>query len=132
MKKIRNWSLILLFLIAGAIYLLLPKGSDSFALVDDPKAIAEKQAYLASVKKRQSGNKPNIILITVDDLGMADCSLYGLGEIETPHMDKFGSEGVVLKMPTLPRRFVRPHAPQYLQAGINIDLALNLPCTSAT
>ncbi|KAA6303006.1 MAG: Arylsulfatase [Candidatus Ordinivivax streblomastigis] len=41
----------------------------------------------------QAGNKPNIVLILVDDLGYSDLACYG-GEINTPNLDQLASEGV--------------------------------------
>ena len=39
-------------------------------------------------------NKPNIVLILIDDLGLTDIQAYG-GEISTPNMDSLASEGVL-------------------------------------
>ncbi len=38
--------------------------------------------------------KPNILLIIADDLGIGDLSVYGYGSISTPHIDSLASEGV--------------------------------------
>jgi len=38
--------------------------------------------------------KPNIIFILADDLGWADLGCYGADLHETPHLDRFASEGV--------------------------------------
>lgn len=38
-------------------------------------------------------SKPNIIHIIVDDMGYSDLGCYG-GEIETPHLDRLGKEGI--------------------------------------
>jgi len=70
-------------------------GSSSFAIKTNPQALAQKNNYLQSIHATTNTEKPNIILITVDDLGMADCSLYNEGNIETPHIDKLGSEGII-------------------------------------
>lgn len=47
----------------------------------------------------QSGNdvdtdKPNIVLITIDDLGWADVGCNGSTYYETPHIDRLASEGM--------------------------------------
>ncbi|MDR0712813.1 MAG: arylsulfatase [Bacteroidales bacterium] len=38
--------------------------------------------------------RPNIILIMVDDLGFSDIGAYGASEIQTPHIDRLAQEGV--------------------------------------
>lgn len=38
--------------------------------------------------------RPNIVLIYVDDLGYGDLSCYGATKIKTPHVDKLASEGL--------------------------------------
>src|SRR5690606_26873286 len=46
-------------------------------------------------KSIQPDERPNIILIMVDDMGYSDLSSYG-SEIQTPHLDKLAEEGVRL------------------------------------
>lgn len=41
-------------------------------------------------------DKPNIVLIMVDDLGIGDLGCYGNDTIRTPHIDRLASEGVKL------------------------------------
>jgi arylsulfatase A-like enzyme len=38
-------------------------------------------------------NRPNIVIILVDDMGFSDISCYG-SEIQTPHLDKLAAEGL--------------------------------------
>ncbi|MDR1666666.1 MAG: sulfatase-like hydrolase/transferase [Bacteroidales bacterium] len=38
--------------------------------------------------------RPNIILIMVDDLGFSDLGAYGAGDIQTPNIDRLAQEGV--------------------------------------
>ena len=42
----------------------------------------------------QSSEKPNILLILVDDLGYGDLSSYGSGDIESPRIDELMSQGI--------------------------------------
>ncbi len=47
-----------------------------------------------SVEKAHHPEKPNILLIVVDDLGYKDLSCYGANLVETPNVDKLAAEGV--------------------------------------
>lgn len=38
--------------------------------------------------------KPNVVLIYVDDLGYGDLSCYGATKIKTPHLDKLATQGI--------------------------------------
>ena len=42
----------------------------------------------------QNPQKPNIIVILVDDLGSLDLNCYGSKDLKTPNLDKLASEGV--------------------------------------
>ncbi len=48
-----------------------------------------------------TAEKPNVIVITADDLGYGDLSCYGAKAFQTPHIDKLAQEG---------RRFTSGHA----------------------
>ena len=39
-------------------------------------------------------NKPNIVLILIDDLGLTDIGAFG-SEIDTPNMDMLAGEGLI-------------------------------------
>ena len=43
-----------------------------------------------------AGDRPNFVLILVDDMGFADPGFIG-GDIETPHIDRLAAEGVVFE-----------------------------------
>ena len=47
----------------------------------------------ASALSAAAPRRPNIILILADDLGYGDLSCYG-GEVKTPNLDRFASQGV--------------------------------------
>jgi len=47
----------------------------------------------AETNKAQSGERPNIVLIMVDDMGFSDIGCYG-GEIDTPHLDRLAADGL--------------------------------------
>jgi len=91
---------ILLLLITGIVilgaYLLWPLSSSEFEIRWNKEKIALKENFLLyqPVNQHITDNQ-NIILIIVDDLGKTDVSLYGEGKVNTPNIDKLGSEGVV-------------------------------------
>lgn len=60
-----------------------------------PEHLAQKAAYLASVKKI-AGKAPNIVLILFDDLGYGDLSSYGNKLIRTPNIDAYAGRGIKL------------------------------------
>lgn len=86
--------MLVIFVIA---FLLWPMKSSQFKIEEDPEEVRLKEEFLSTPVKSKTSEGPNVILITVDDLGMADCSLYGEGDIETPNIDKLGSQGVVFE-----------------------------------
>ena len=49
----------------------------------------------------QDKQKPNVLMIYVDDLGYGDLSIYGGQDIETPHLDELATSGI---------RFTNAHA----------------------
>jgi arylsulfatase len=57
------------------------------------KKIYFTMAALSSVTVAVAQNKPNIVLILVDDLGYSDLGCYG-GEINTPNIDGLAEEGM--------------------------------------
>ncbi|MCB4807877.1 arylsulfatase [Tamlana sp. 62-3] len=44
---------------------------------------------------KENLNKPNIIIINLDDLGYGDLSCYGATEIKTPNIDKLANNGLL-------------------------------------
>ena len=47
-------------------------------------------AFLSSIS---AAEKPNILLIMVDDMGWSDLGCYG-GELDTPHIDSLAQDGL--------------------------------------
>ena len=58
----------------------------------------------------KAAERPNIIIILVDDMGFSDIGAYG-GEIKTPHIDSLAQGGYVFLNSTTPRVAAR-HAPR--------------------
>ena len=50
--------------------------------------------------------RPNIILIMVDDMGYSDLGCFG-SEIKTPHIDRMAKEGVFLTAASAVEELVR-------------------------
>jgi uncharacterized sulfatase len=42
----------------------------------------------------QAAEKPNIILVFIDDMGWGDFSCFGNPDAKTPHIDRLASEGI--------------------------------------
>lgn len=49
----------------------------------------------ACADAKQEPQKPNILLIIADDLGIGDVNAYGYGSIPTPNIDSLAAEGVL-------------------------------------
>lgn len=49
----------------------------------------------AKFKKEASPQRPNILLIFIDDMGYADLGCYGNTEVQTPNIDKLANEGIL-------------------------------------
>ena len=52
--------------------------------------------YLASVKPTPRADRPNIVLIFVDDMGHGDISCFGSNSINTPNLDRLAENGAKL------------------------------------
>jgi len=51
-------------------------------------------AFLLSLAVASASQKPNVVLIFVDDMGWGDVGCYGNRFIETPHIDRLARDGV--------------------------------------
>ncbi len=93
-RKLFIWISVPLF--AGILFLMWPLTSERYQIQWDQELIQEKQKFLQYHKvDHHNREKPNILLIIVDDLGKTDITLYGPGKVHTPHIDQLGKEGVV-------------------------------------
>ena len=50
--------------------------------------------FLLAVSACQAADKPNIVLILVDDLGYGDLACFGATDMKTPHLDRLMSRGM--------------------------------------
>jgi len=55
----------------------------------------KKDNNVAESKNKKENNKPNIIVILVDDAGYVDFGFMGSDDLETPHIDNLAKDGVV-------------------------------------
>ncbi len=78
-------------------YLLWPLKSSEFAIEFNEEAFVQKKAFLNEKPDSIKENRPNILLITADDLSVADVSIYKEGTIKTPNIEKLGDEGIVFE-----------------------------------
>ena len=51
-------------------------------------------SILGYSKSSFASQKPNIILIFIDDMGWADLSCFGNKDVQTPNIDRLASEGI--------------------------------------
>jgi arylsulfatase A-like enzyme len=91
----RLFFLILFFILPAMLVLMNPMASSGFKMDKDNEAFRSKFDFLQTANHNPDTTRPNIILITVDDLGMADCSLYGEGDIFTPNIEQLGTGGII-------------------------------------
>ena len=47
-----------------------------------------------SIQKAGADERPNIILVFIDDMGWADFSCFGNKAVQTPHIDRLAKEGI--------------------------------------
>jgi len=85
--------LIAICLLAG--YLLWPLESDRFDIKWNKKLLDGKKEFL-SKRVHQPDSVPNILLIMVDDLSVADIDLYTeSAPVSTPQMNRLAAEGIL-------------------------------------
>ena len=79
-------------------YGLFPLTTRRWDIEFDRERLLYKRDFLSGLPElhRRTGEPPvNILLITADDLGKTDISLYGGTAVDTPHIDSLGYDGVV-------------------------------------
>ncbi|MGF1760970.1 sulfatase-like hydrolase/transferase [Photobacterium sagamiensis] len=64
----------------------------------NPVHLAKKQEYLSNIEAQQPElqklERPNIVLMVLDDMGYSDLSSYGSKAIKTPNIDKLAEYGL--------------------------------------
>lgn len=70
--------------------------SEEWKITFPKEKIAFKKEFLKRTTESISkSNRPNIVMIIVDDLGKAEVSAYGSKHMQTPNMDKIAEQGVL-------------------------------------
>jgi len=64
-----------------------------FTLVLAAATLLAVLASSGSASETEAGEKPNVLLILADDMGLSDAGCYG-GEIRTPHLDSLAADGL--------------------------------------
>ncbi len=95
------WKKILLALVA----LLLAAGGGAFLLREEillyvvgkksHRPVAAHREVMWQTGPDQPNDKPNIVFILLDDVGINDLSLFGGGTIATPNIDRLAAEGAL-------------------------------------
>lgn len=75
-------------------YLLWPLRTDSWDIKRNNEHEEIKSKWMNQGTPIPDPNRPNIVLIMADDLGVADLKLYDVNGQATPHIDRLASEGV--------------------------------------
>ncbi len=89
---------LIVILAAWITWLLWPYTSHEWDIVLNQEKRKAKEKFLSGQSSSDSvPNKPNIIVLFVDDLGKTDIPLYGNKIVRTPELDLLASEGVVLE-----------------------------------
>jgi arylsulfatase A-like enzyme len=93
-------------LAAVLLYLLWPFSNHEWDIRFNQEMIRQKNSHLRKLRSAPEEDRPppalpwlperpNILLISADDLAVMDVSLYGGTAIDTPHIDSIGEQGVV-------------------------------------
>ncbi|MBT6769324.1 MAG: sulfatase-like hydrolase/transferase, partial [Opitutales bacterium] len=61
-------------------------------------AIAAGLSPTFSLAQENSGRKPNVVMIFIDDLGFGDIACFGNSRIPTPHIDSLATRGAKCTM----------------------------------
>ena len=58
-----------------------------------PQILIRVFLLLCASASLRAAQKPNVIVVFIDDMGYSDFSCFG-GEVETQHIDRLASEGI--------------------------------------
>ena len=83
----------ILFFFLAACGLTRPLADEDFKLPENKASLEQKAKYLET-KGEKRKDAPDIIWILVDDLGVADTDLYGVGAVHMPNLNRLADEGV--------------------------------------
>ncbi|MEP7271828.1 MAG: sulfatase-like hydrolase/transferase [Acidobacteriota bacterium] len=75
--------------------MLLARRTSIFQRADAPHRELYAHRLFAKLNRAES-TRPNVVLITTDDIGYGDLGCYGAPDIRTPNIDRLAREGVRL------------------------------------
>jgi arylsulfatase A-like enzyme len=81
----------------AATYLLWPFTSREWDIEYNKEKKKSKEDFLSELVADTAKNKPNIIVLFVDDLGKTDIPLYGEAIARTPYLKELAAEGILLE-----------------------------------
>jgi arylsulfatase A-like enzyme len=92
---LKLWSNLWLLIVLLIVGCMVSTGSNQWRITWDKKALEFKQDFLSKIDSAHLKQKPNIVLIVVDDLGKYEVSAYGGKNLQTPNIDRIGQQGVI-------------------------------------
>lgn len=93
--RIGKWILVALLLVVVVAVAIPVLRLALYEQTDDSAHLQAKRDYLQSLQGlAAAGERPNIVIILLDDLGYGDIGAYGARSIDTPHIDSLAAGGV--------------------------------------
>lgn len=96
MNKLKTIIRLTLILTLLALFIIPAVRLLNYNQQDNSSHLAAKQRYLDTLSDNaEASDRPNIVLILLDDLGYGDVGAYGAQSISTPHIDSLAEAGTL-------------------------------------